>query len=66
MPLFVFSFAKSRFLYEALHQKLLICLQVLLETQLDVEKSKLEQEKKKVSMLQEQLRDLVSVTVLCI
>ena len=47
-------------------KKLRICLQVLLETQLDVEKSKLEQEKKKVSMLQEQLRDLVSVTVLCI
>ena len=34
--------------------------QVILETQLDVEKSKVEQEKKKIGLLQEQIRDLVS------
>lgn len=32
---------------------------MLLETQLDVEKSKVDQEKKKVAMLQDQIRDIV-------
>lgn len=35
-------------------------LQVMLETDLDIEKSKVEQEKKKILMLQEQLKDAVS------
>ena len=39
----------------------IIWLQVLLETQLDVEKSKVEQEKKKIGLFQEQIRDLVSL-----
>ena len=34
---------------------------MLLETQLDVEKSKVEQEKKKIGLFQEQIRDLVSL-----
>ena len=35
-------------------------LQVLLSTQLDMEKSKVEQEKKKMAMYQDQMKDMVT------